>query len=490
MRYLAIVFTAGFAVGLSAAAASAQDGGVELIDNAKSLFTRGEFEKALTKFKLAQQMKAGGEGDTEVALYIGAIHAEMDRPEPARENICRHLAAHPDAAVPEGFTEKMVCALESARRTFPIVEEVSPEKEAFKPYREKLGITFVVKADRGVLEKTSLTFRIIAAARGEVMLEEAVKLDASAHVQRILWDGRTRRGTFARSDDYVFVVEAVREDGWMYAAQCKVAVGGNMETPHVAASREKLARIEGLCGQRRADCIPEKKFMKVGEKPLKGSTKGMWNYVYYVCIGALRDGLDFPVKFLLSLKGVGHVLTVTTPFAGGYEAGRVLWKVDKKDYRGYDPVLGEWQFDREAYDKDRKVAEQRSLATGALGPVWAFAYAGVMSIVSWAGTDDGIAGGFSSYINSNAFRNGCDWKYFFPNYRSLDFSSVRVDGKALADMEAQVREHNQAITDEVDSFNRSVDTFNRDEMDAFRRAVAGKYSEKLHDAAEMTLRQK
>ena len=102
-----------------------------------------------------------------------------------------------------------------------------------------------------------------------------------------------------------------------------------------------------------------------------------------------------------------------------------------------------------------------------------------MSVVSWAGTEDGIVRGFTSYIDSNAFRKGYDFKYFFPNYRSLDFSFIRVDEEKLRLLEAKVRQANEDIRAQTRSVNERTDQFNRTKVSPFKRAIAEKYNKNI-----------
>jgi hypothetical protein len=326
---------------------------------------------------------------------------------------------------------------------------------------------------------------IVSEARQVTLLESQVKLDVSQPVQRFNWDGRSKYGTFLESGEYVLVVVVVREDGWKHSAQYPVVVGGNLQSQEIVALMSKARRIECLSGQLPIDYVPGKQFLRIGREPLKASTIGILNYVYYIPLGAIRDILDFPVKFLFSLTGVGHVLTVVAPFVGSYELGRSIWKLDRADY--YDPV---WGYDESAWNHDKKVVEQRSLTTAALAPAWVLAYAGVMSIVSWAGTEDGIGKGFMSYIDSNAYMNGYDWKYFFPNYRSLDFSTVRVDREMLERIEGQIMLSNRSLQLRIDAVNKEVDDFNRSKLAPFRREIAEKHNKELCERAVMTVKGK
>ncbi len=480
MRYLVVVILAIMAIGFLATEATAQDEPEKLIEAAKDLFAKKKWTKALAKFKLALQVGAKDESALETALYVGAIYAEVDQKDLAQQNFKKYLAGHPAAEVPAGFTELMKAALEEARGGFPVAGNITLEKESFKPYRESLGITFTVRANKSVLEKTAIALRIASEEREVVLLETYVKLDSSAAVQRFTWDGKSKYGTFLEDGNYVLVVEAVREDSWKHSSRYGVVVESNLKTPEVVALQRKARRVESLAGQHRVECIPDKRFVKIGDEPLRASMKGLWNHVYYISLGAIRDGLDFPVKFLLSLDVVGHVLTATGPFVGGYEIGRSTWKLDRKDY--YDPLSG---FDKDAWDHDKKVVKHRSLAMGALGPVWAMAYAGIMSVVCWAGTEEGIVKGFKSYIDSNVLMDGYDSKYFFPNYRSLDFSSVRVDEEELARLEARVRKINKDIQAQIDSLNNEVTAFNGGRFAVFKREKVQDLNKKLHDRAEM-----
>ena len=482
MKRLTFIIVAIAVTGLLAPCAFAQDEPAKLIEEAKDFFAKKKWAKALNKLKLAQQVGVEGESVIEVALHIGAIYAEIGQKQLAQQNLKKFLNEHPTTEVPDTFTEKMAGALEESRLAFPIVSDISLEKGTFKPYREKLGIGFTLKASESVLAKTTLTFKVIAEARDEVLLDTPALIDAASAAQQIMWDGKSKYAMFVENADYVFEVEAVREDGWKHSAAYRVKIGGNLGTAKVLALRQKAQRIESLSGKRRVSYLPDKDFVKIGQEPLKSSMKGFWNYVFYIPLGAIRDGLDFPLKWLLSLKGVGHVLTATAPVVGGYSVGQSLWKINKDDY--YDPMLG---FDEDSWDHDKDVIQQRSMATGILGPVWALAYAGVMSVVSWTGTEGGIAKGFSSYIDSNAFRNGYDPKYFFPNYRGLDFSTVRADEKELARLEARVRQTNQSITAEISAINREVDTFNHSRLQRFKREITARYNKELYDFAEMTI---
>jgi hypothetical protein len=483
MRYLIVVVLAIMLIGLLAPEAAAQDEPEKLIETAKELFAEKKWTKALAKFKLALQVGAKDESALETALYIGAIYAEMDQNDLAQQGLKKYLAEHPAVEVPAEFTKLMKAALEEARSEFPMASNIMLEKETFRPYRESLGITFTVKAKKSVLEKTTITLRITSEERKVVLLETPVKLDSSASVQRFTWDGKNKFSTFLENGNYVLLVDTVREDGWKHSCRYRVVVESNLKTPEVVTLQRKARRIESIAGQYRVECIPGKRFVKIGEKPLKASMKGFWNHVYYIPLGAIRDGLDFPIKFLLSLDGVGHVLTATGPFVGGYELGRSLWKLDKKDY--YDPLFG---FDKDAWDNDKQVVKHRSFATGALGPVWAMAYAGIMSVVCWAGTDEGVVKGFKSYIDSNVLMDGYDSKYFFPNYRSLDFSSVRVDEEELARLEARVRMTNKDIQSQLNSLNKEVTAFNRDRFAEFKREIIQKLNKNLHDRAHMKIK--
>lgn len=482
MNRLTVVAAVLIAFALLAPAALAQEEAGKLVKEARELFEKKDWPGALKKLKLAQQMGVEGQYAIEVALHTGAIYAEMGQGDLARQNFEKFLATNPTAEVPGTFTQKMGAALDGARGAFPIVSDIGLQKEAFKPYKEKLDITFVVKAEEDVLRETSVEIRLLAEARNEVMLETSVRLDPAAPVQRFAWDGKSKYGRYVEAEDYSFTVEAVREDGWKHSATFAVRIGGNIVTTETEALRSKALRIESLSGQRRLSYLPDKQFVKLGEKPMKSSMTGFWNHIYYVPLGAIRDGLDFPIKYLLSLKYVGHALTATAPFVTGYGIGNALWSIDRADY--YDPVMG---YDEDAWDHDEQVIEQRAMASGVLGPVWGLAYAGIMSVVSWAGTEGGIARGFTSYIDSNAFRNGYKAKYFFPNYRSLDFATSRIDQEELARLKTKINHTNQSIRNEIASTNRNVDLFNRNKMQRFKREVSVHYKQKLHEYAEMTV---
>lgn len=489
MKRVVVVLVAVLVVSLSLSEALAQSEPEKLIEEAKDLFARKKWARALTKFKLALQMGAKGEGGLEIALHTGAIYAEVGQNELAQQNFGKYLAEHPTTEAPATFTGTMTTALEEVRAQFPIVSDISLEEESFKPYREKTGITFTIKAAESILEKTKVSLRILPESRTNIVFEAPVTVNVSAPIQEVLWDGRDKYAMFLRNGDYIFVVRAVREDGWEYTCEYVVEIGGNLETPKVMGFRKKARRIEVLSGQRQLDCIPGKPLVKIGEKPLKGSVKGLWNYVYYISIGAIRDVLDFPVKFLLTLPGLGHALTVTAPFGGGYLFGQSLWQINKNDYYYYDPMAGS-RFDKDSYNNDKKVIEQRSLASAGAGPLWALAYAGVMSVISWAGTEDGIAKGFTSYRKSNALSEGYKSKYFFPNYRSLDFTIVREDKEALARLEEEVRRRNEGIMHELNSINQRIDKFNGKKMWPFKRSIADRFKKELYDLAVMTLKGK
>lgn len=480
-----IILVAAFTVFLLAQVARAQDKPENILGEAKELFTQKKFGRALTKFKLALQMEPDKKAALEAAFYIGAIYAEMGESELAKQNLRKYVTDNPVVETPKTFSETMTKTLEEVRSEFPIAGKISVEKDSFKPYREQLGISFEVKAAKSVIEQTKVTVSIVSEARQVTLLDSQVTLDASQPVQLFNWDGKSKYGSFLENGEYVLTVVVVREDGWKHSAQYPVIVGGNLQSQEIVALAGKAQRFECLSGQIPVDYMPGKRFLKIGKEPLKASTIGIWNYVYYIPLGAIRDILDFPVKFLFSLKGVGHVLTIAAPFVGSYQLGRSIWKLDRAEY--YDPV---WGYDESAWDHDKGVVEKRALTTAALAPAWVMAYAGLMSIVSWAGTEDGIGKGFMSYIDSNAYRNGYDWKYFFPNYRSLDFSTVRVDQKKLKHLEGQIRLTNKSIQLGIDAVNREVDDFNRNKLVPFKQEISEKYNKELHERAVMTVKGK
>jgi hypothetical protein len=482
MRFF-LVFVFGTFLCAIAREAAAQSDPAELVKEGKGLFAAKDWTRALGKFKLAQQLGAKEEVSLEVALYIGAIYAETGQSALAEENLRKYLSTHPEAGAPATFTEKMTAALEEARKGFPIIKDVAIEKEVFKPYLESLGITFSVTAAQKALENTSVRFYIFDSIRRETALEIVPKFDRTTPTQRVEFNGKDKNGAFLRTGSYIFTLEALREDGWKFTAECPVSVSENLQTPKAVALTKKVQRAEQLSGQSLIDLIPDKPFVVVGEKPIKGTKKGTLYYIYYIPVGAIRDGVDLPVKFVCSLPVAGQVMSFVFFAGAGYAIGQSAWTPDKSDY--YDPMTG---FDKSGYNSDKKAAQMGSVGTAILAPVWFVIYAGLMSATSWAGTDDGIESGFNSYIESNAFRKGYDSKYFFPNYRSLVHTATVVDEEELARMEAQVERTNALIRSEIVSTNRGAELFNRNQMEPFKRAIAEKYNKELYDFVEMSIK--
>jgi len=483
MRFITCLLALAILFSVALPSAYAQDTPDKLLEEAKDLFAKKKWARSLNKLKLAQQLEIPDIISNEIALYIGGIYAEMGQDSLALQNFKKYL--HDDATVskPDSFTDKMSVIFEKARLSFPLISDIKIEKSSFKPYREKLAISFNLKADSDTAGKTEVKLSHIGAVRNESLLETLVKIDTASAKQIAGWDGKDKYGKFMENGDYVILLEAVRKDGWKSSASINITIGGNTGTQEVKTLKSKSRRIESLEGQKRIEYIPGKQFVKVGLKPLKSDMTGFWNYFYYIPWGALRDGLDYPVKALLSTKYVGHALTATAPFIGGYTVGESMTSLKRGDY--YDPVMG---FDEDSWNHDKDVASQRAVASGVLGPVWGLTYAGIMSVVSWAGTDEGISKGFKSYINSNAFRNGYDSKYFFPNYHSLDFSTVRVDEDELEKLETKVRQTNLSIRKEIEEVNRETDSFNRQDLVRFKRDVTNIYNKKLFDLAEITIK--
>jgi hypothetical protein len=487
MRYVIIVLVVIAAVCLVSSSAFAQ--GVDsskVFKDAKDLFGKQKWPRALQKFNLA--LKAGLEENEalEAALYVGAIYAETDEDDLAKENLTKYVTVNPTAEIPEAFTEKMEHALKTVRMAFPVVSDIGVEKENFKPFREKLGITFSLAADKKTLENTSLSFQILAAARRDVVFEREIKPDTEKSKQRFEWDGRNDLGEFFKTGDYVISITATRKDAWKHSADLSVVIGGNLQTSKAVTLLKRTLRIQTLSGQHHVNYIVGKHVKEVGEKPIKGSTMGFWNYVYYIPLGAIRDGLDFPIKYVCSLPYAGHGMTFLIPMFGCYQTGQEIWGLKRSEYR--DPMSGD--LDKDAWDHDTKVVDQRSAAMVVLAPVWALAYAGMMSVVSWAGTDDGIEKGFYSYIESNAFQEGYKFEYFFPNYRSLDFSNTRIDQYALENLQAEVSEKNRSLQAEIDAAKAKIDEFNKNQMAPFMRTIEQKFNKELYDYAEMTVKKK
>jgi hypothetical protein len=386
---------------------------------------------------------------------------------------------------PTTFTEKMTSALEEVRKEFPIIKGIATEKESFKPYIEGLGISFTVAGAEKVLEKTSVKFYILDSAKRETVLEIAAKFDRTVPTQRVEFNGKDKNGTFLKTGAYIFALEAAREGGWRYSAEYPVGLSENLRTQKGVSLAQRSQRIEQLSGQRTITSIPGKPLVAIGEKPIRGTKKGTLYYVYYFPIGAIRDALDFPVKFLCSLPVAGHVMTPVFFGGAGYAIGQSVSSVNKSDY--YDPLTG---FDKAGYDSDKSVAQQEAIGMGLLAPVWGVAYAGLMSVTSWAGTDDGAVRGFNSYIDSNAYHGSYDPKYFFPNYRSLVFTSTSIDEEELARLQAAVEQKNAVIRSEIASTNQGINLFNQNKMEPFKRAAAEKFNRELHEYAQMTVKKR
>lgn len=468
---------------LAATTALADERSEKLLEEGKRAFDQRKWLIALEKLELAKEYGIEGEAAGELSLYLGGLYAQKGEKEAAASNFRKIIHERPEFELPGSFTRTMSALFAETRREFPLVKIVSIPRTAIRPYREKFEIRFTVSANEDTLNRTTLSFCVTDSTGKTVLAESEVVMNPQKEMQTARWDGRDRANEFLAKGGYRLRITATRDDSWKHSAEMEVVCGGNFDTEKAKNLMEKSRRASLLTGKQDVQSAPDLRDLRVSKEPMMGSCAGAWNLVYYIFIGSVRDAVDFPVKYLCSQPVVGHALTVAGPVSAGYMLGKTVYDVDKADY--YDPVAG---FDEDTYEKDKDASKLNSAGFAVLAPVWVFAYAGVMSVVSWAGTEDGIAGGFNSYFDSNVFADGYDYKYFFPNYRSLNFSDLRVDDEALAEMNSRIESRRREIQSKVVRYNEAGRTFNMEKMRPFRNRVREAYNSELYDYIELEMK--
>lgn len=470
---------------LMSSSAFCDDRAEKLLEEGKKAFGEKSWPVAMEKLELAREYGLTGAEAEELALYLGALYAQRKEIKTAAQYFRKWLSANPDKKAPPTFTEVMTVALNNTRLEFPVIGNVAVAREKVKPFTEDVEINFSVSAAETVMNATTVKFFVLDAGETTIFAEKEIDLNRREEIQSVKWDGRDRGNDFLKPGDYVIKLQAAREDLWKHVFKMEVAVDGNYNSEKAKSLMHRSRRIAGLYGQHSVKTVPDMKELNVETEPLVGTSKGMWNLVYYIFIGSIRDALDFPVKYVCSQPYIGHALTVALPVGVGYTVGQKVWEIDKEDY--FDPLAG---YATDAYNDDKRTARLNSAGMTVLAPVWALAYAGVMSVISWTGTEKGIVGGFNSYIESNAFNKGYDSRYFFPNYHSLDFSDTRVDMAALEEMNEKISKREILIEAKLGIYNDNVEKFNRNEMKPFKSAIMEKFDKELRDFVEMTVKKK
>jgi hypothetical protein len=468
---------------ISAQAVFAEDGVKSLLDEGKKLFAEKKWPKAMEKFTLARQRGISGKDAEELALYMGGLYVQMNNRTNAVENFNKYLRMNPASAAPDSFTEQMKSVFEEAKAAFPIPSDIQIASESFKPYEESLKISFKLAGSRATLDCTSVFIRFMDSAGKSTFYEKEVRIVPSTERNSAEWQGIDKSGAFLPPAKYQLVVRAVRQtDGWSCMTRTSVAVGGNTATPEFKSLLDRSVRTKMLSGKLPVTEAEGKKHVRVKKEPMISTSKGQWNTLYYICIGSIRDGLDFPIKYLCSTPYLGHALTVVLPVAGAYSVGKSAYNLDRADY--YDPLAG---YDEDAWQSDSRAADANAATMSILAPVWALAYGGVMSVMAWAGTDDGIEKGFNSYIESNTFNRGYDWKYFFPNYRSLNFSDMRVDEEELGKLQRKILDMNNEADLAMRKTNEKIRNFNAANIQPRVAEMEKSVTAELHDFAVITI---
>jgi len=460
----------------------AQEDVSELIEEGIEFFEQKAYPDALNRFMTAREFGVDEDADRIIALYVGAIYVLQEKEKEAISEMEKYLYANPEAEAPRSFTEHMILALENARASFPIVKSISIASGVFKPMLEHIDIEYQVEARKEVIGLTKAKIQILVQKDNTVAFESEIELDKEQDLEVFEWDAKDRTGKLLEPGVYIIRMTATRNDGWIHEKETIFVTTNNTGTEVAKDLIAKSRRASLLEQNRRINYIPGKHPLEITVQPLKGTTRGFWNTVYYIFIGSIRDGVDFPVKYVCSLPYIGHAATCIIPVGGGYAAGQQIYGVDKQDY--HDPIYG---FDKKNYDEDKKTADRNSAGMAILGPVWGIAYAGIMSVVSWAGTDDGIVGGFNSYVNSNAFNEGYKYEYFFPNYRSLDFTNQMLDEAELARLQNEVNKRSADIAADINTRNSRLDALNLRTFMPFKRQFEERASAELNEYIEITI---
>jgi hypothetical protein len=293
----------------------------------------------------------------------------------------------------------------------------------------------------------------------DVLLDKTIEAKKEALSGTIEWNAGDSPGFELRPRSYKVELAAHGPKGWKHIRVYVMNLTGNFENKDVREVRWKEDRIRNIQGQLPVTHIPGRKRWEIVEKPKKVSWGGALSWPYYCTIGAIRDGLDFPIKFLYSLPGLGHALTVAHP-ATTYMAVKGGMEVDKDDY--YDPF---WGPDDTAYRRDKSSVE---LTAAGAAVTSIFVIPAVGAVVSWAGTDDGLVKGFNSYYMSNAFADGYKSEYFFPNWRSLDFTVVRDDPERENQLLSQAAAKNAKLIADIKKINSAIGKFNLDKFSKFK----------------------
>jgi len=426
---------------------------------ARTAMGKAEYRVALREFLDARGEELTTEEEEEVLLSIGVCYAAMEKDAPARENFSIALKKNPRQTLPaEKYPDRVYKVFGEMQLKYPAPRELKIKEKNLLVFQEPIIFEYAVTAP------CKFTILIQPLGERDVLLKRTIQVDAKSLSGTIAWKAGESHGFELRPRTYRIEITTEGPEKWIWKRIYEMPLNGNFDARVVREVAWKEDRIRSLSGQLHVTHIPGKKRWELVEKPTKVSFGGYFTYPYYCTVGALRDGFDFPIKFLYSMPGLGHALTIAHPVTA-YTMVKGSYGVDKDDY--YDPF---WGFDDTAYNKDK--SRVRVTAIGVALSTFLVLPA-VAAVVSWAGTDDGLAEGFLSYYRSNAFSEGYKDEYFFPNWRSMNFNIVRVDSVREKALLKQAAKKNEALNRQIGKRNETINKFN---MESFSRFKSGLYS--------------
>jgi tetratricopeptide (TPR) repeat protein len=416
---------------------------------ARSALLRGEYGVAGREFQEALEEELSLAEETEALRGLGIAYSALEFDKAAIQAFEQALYRDPQAKLPEKrYPDRVYRIYDEVAQEFPAPLELKVTTGSVLALTEPVGLDFTITAP------CRLKIKITPLGEKDILLEKTVEVKKDSLTDSIEWIAGTSPGFVLRPRTYKVELSTKGKEDWQWTREYSMKLSGNFDAREVRDAAKKEDRFRALQGQLHLTHIPGQKRWELVEKPKMFSWKGFWSYPYYGTVGVIRDGLDFPVKFLYSVPGLGHALTVAHPFLV-FTAVEAAQDVKKDDYESI--FWGPLSDADEQYKSDKQAAKGNAALAAAASLV---AVPAVMSVVSWAGTDDGISKGFLSYYESNAFSNGYDRKYFFPNWRSMDFEVIRDDPEKEKSLLTEAKNKNEGLNGRIRSRNEEISGFN------------------------------
>ncbi len=430
---------------------------VGAIIRARSALRRASYSQARRDFEEALDEELSYEEEMEVLTGLGIAYAALRLDEASREKFTTVLYNNPRATLPEKtYPDRVYTIFNALKLDYPAPVDLKIDRKSVLVFAETVSLEVNATAP------CVLALRITPLGEKDVLLDKKVELKKDNLTAKFEWLVGESPGFALRPRTYKISVTSHGKKDWSWTREYLIGITGNFDAKEVAEVARKEDRYRALQGQLPLTHIPGRKRWELVEVPKQFSWKGFLSYPYYGTVGAIRDGLDFPIKALYSVPGLGHALTVVHP-------ALVFVMVDgaqgvKKDE--YESIFwGPLSDADEKYKSDKQAAK----GNAALAAVASFvAIPAIMSVFSWAGTDDGIAKGFYSYYDSNAFQNGYKQEYFFPNWRSMDFTVIKDDPVKEKKLLRQAKEKNARLNGEIEAANKVIDSFNLESYSKWR----------------------